>query len=191
MASAGRPFTDALLTRLVARGIAVAPITLHTGVSSQEAGEGPQPEWFHVPAPTARLVELTRAHGGRVVATGTTVTRALESAVVDGVVREAWGWTDRVVTPAHPPAVVNGLITGWHDAHASHLLLVEAIAGTALAQAAYDAALAGATAGTSSATRPCSCREPRLLAAAFAGKLSCFEGRLHEFRQQRRGCGAP
>ena len=61
MASAGRPFTDALVTRLVARGIGVAPITLHTGVSSQEAGEGPQPEWYHVPASTARLVELTRA----------------------------------------------------------------------------------------------------------------------------------
>ncbi len=142
MASAGRPFTEALVTRLVTRGIHVAPITLHTGVSSQEAGEGPQPEWYHVPAPTARLVELARSRGGRVVATGTTVTRALESAVVDGVVRETWGWTERVVTPAHPPAVVNGLITGWHDAHASHLLLVEAIAGTALTQAAYDEALA-------------------------------------------------
>ncbi len=126
------------MTSLVARGIAIAPVTLHTGVSSQEAGEGPQPEWYHVPAPTARLVELTRTHGGRVVATGTTVTRALESAVIDGTVRESWGWTERVVTPAHPPVVVNGLITGWHDAQASHLLLVEAIAGTDLAQAAYD-----------------------------------------------------
>jgi len=143
MASAGRPFTDALVTRLVTRGVAVAPITLHTGVSSQEAGEGPQPEWFHVPATTARLVEHTRANGGRVVATGTPVPRALESAVVDGTARESWGWTERVVTPAHPAVVVNGLITGWHDAEASHLLLVEAIAGTDLAQAAYDGAIAG------------------------------------------------
>jgi S-adenosylmethionine:tRNA ribosyltransferase-isomerase len=142
MASAGRPFTDALVTRLVSRGIGVAPITLHTGVSSQEAGEGPQPEWYHVPAATARVVELTRAHGGRVIATGTTVTRALESAVLDGAVQESWGWTTRVVTPARPAVAVNGLITGWHDAQASHLLLVEAIAGTALAQAAYDEALA-------------------------------------------------
>ncbi len=94
-------------------------------------------------ASTARLVEHTRAHGGRVVATGTTVTRALESAVLDGRIQESWGWTDRVVTPDHPPVVVDGLITGWHDAQASHLLLVEAVAGTALAQAAYDAAVAG------------------------------------------------
>jgi S-adenosylmethionine:tRNA ribosyltransferase-isomerase len=143
MASAGRPFTEALVTRLVSRGVGVAPITLHTGVSSQEAGEGPQPEWYHVAATTARLVELTRAWGGRVVAVGTTVTRALESAVLEGVVRESWGWTNRVVTPAHPAVVVNGLVTGWHDAQASHLLLVEAIAGTGLAQAAYDGAVAG------------------------------------------------
>jgi len=141
MASAGRPFTEALVTRLVSRGIGVAPITLHTGVSSQESGEGPQPEWYHVPATTARLVQLARRTGGRVVATGTTVTRALESAVVRGRVEESWGWTHRVVTPAHPGVVVNGLITGWHDAEASHLLLVEAIAGTGLAQAAYDGAV--------------------------------------------------
>ncbi len=143
MASAGRPFTEALVTRLVSHGIGVAPVTLHTGFSSQEVGEGPQPEWHHVPATTSRLVALTRAHGGRVVAVGTTVTRALESAVVDGEVRESWGWTNRVVTPADPPVVVDGLVTGWHDAQASHLLLVEAVAGTRLAQAAYDAAVAG------------------------------------------------
>jgi len=142
MASAGRPFTDALVTRLVSRGVVVAPVTLHTGVSSQEAGEGPQPEWYDVPVTTARLVEHTRMHGGRVVAVGTTVTRALESAVRAGEVRAARGWTERVVTPAHPPVVVDGLVTGWHDPHASHLLLVEAVAGVALAQAAYDAATA-------------------------------------------------
>jgi len=139
MASAGRPFTDALITRLVARGVGVAPITLHTGVSSQEVEEGPQSEWYDVPPAT---VELTLKNRGRVVATGTTVTRALESAVRDGVVRASSGWTDRVVTPDHPAVVVNGLITGWHDALASHLLLVEAVAGTRLAQTAYDAAVA-------------------------------------------------
>lgn len=143
MASAGRPFTHALLTRLIARGVGVAPVTLHTGVSSQEAGEGPQPEWYDVPAATARLVESTRAAGGRVVAVGTTVTRALEAAVhADGRIGPARGWTDRVVTPADPPRVVDGLVTGWHDPHASHLLLVEAVAGAALSQAAYDAAVA-------------------------------------------------
>lgn len=143
MPSAGRPFTDSLVTRLVARGIGVAPITLHTGVSSQEVGEGPQPERFDVSAATARMVNATREAGGRVVAVGTTVTRALESAVSpEGWVEEARGWTKRVVTPDEPPQVVDGLITGWHDPQASHLLLVESIGGTGLTQRAYDAATA-------------------------------------------------
>ncbi|QYJ04679.1 S-adenosylmethionine:tRNA ribosyltransferase-isomerase [Nocardioides panacisoli] len=143
MPSAGRPFTPELVTRLVSRGIAVAPVTLHTGVSSQEAGEAPQPEWFAVPGSTARLVEAARAGGGRVVAVGTTVTRALESAVDGDRLGAHHGWTERVVTPADPPRVVSGLVTGWHDPGASHLLLVEAVAGAALAQRAYDAAVAG------------------------------------------------
>ena len=143
MPSAGRPFTDAVVTRLVAAGVGVAPITLHTGFSSQEAGEAPQPEWYDVPEATARLVTSTRAAGGRVVAVGTTVTRALESAVDDdGRVVPSRGWTERVVTPADPPRVVDGLVTGWHDPGASHLLLVEAVAGPELTQAAYDAATA-------------------------------------------------
>ena len=143
MPSAARPFTHGLVTRLVSQGVAIAPVTLHTGVSSQETGEAPQPERFAVPASTARLVNAVRAGGGRIVAAGTTVTRALESAVADdGTVVERSGWTDRLVTPANPPRVVTGLVTGWHDPHASHLLLVEAVAGRDLAQRAYEAAVA-------------------------------------------------
>jgi S-adenosylmethionine:tRNA ribosyltransferase-isomerase len=143
MPSAARPFTPALVTRLVAKGVAIVPVTLHTGVSSQEAGEAPQPERFAVSASTAGIVNAVRDSGGRVVAVGTTVTRALESAVAGDRVVPREGWTDRVVTPADPPRVVNGLITGWHDPQASHLLLVEAVAGRELSQLAYDAAVAG------------------------------------------------
>jgi S-adenosylmethionine:tRNA ribosyltransferase-isomerase len=145
MPSAARPFTPDVVTRLVSRGVGIAPVLLHTGVSSQEAGEAPQPEWFEVAESTARLVNSTRAGGGRIVAVGTTVTRALESAVATGstLLTARSGWTERVVTREHPPRIVDGLITGWHDPHASHLLLVESIAGEELAQAAYDAAVAG------------------------------------------------
>ncbi len=143
MASAARPFTESLVTALVSRGISFAPVTLHTGFSSQEAGEAPGPEWFDVPAWTARTIETARAAGGRVVAVGTTATRAIESAVRDGVVVAAAGWTSRIITPLDPPRVVDGLITGWHDPHASHLLLVEAVAGRALTQLAYDEAVSG------------------------------------------------
>jgi S-adenosylmethionine:tRNA ribosyltransferase-isomerase len=143
MPSAGRPFTDALVTDLVTAGVAVAPILLHAGVSSPSAGEPPQPERYEVSEPAARLVNLTRAWGNRVVAVGTTVTRALESAADDrGVVRARSGWTDLVLGPERPARVVGGLVTGWHEPGASHLRLLEAVAGPDLVRRAYEAALA-------------------------------------------------
>ncbi len=142
MPSAGRPFTDRLVTDLVTRGVTVAPVLLHTGVSSQDVGEPPQPERFRVPAATARLVNATRSWGGRIVAVGTTVTRALESATdADGLVRERSGWTDLVLGLDRPARVVNGLITGWHAPGASHLQLLQAVAGPELVEAAYAEAL--------------------------------------------------
>jgi S-adenosylmethionine:tRNA ribosyltransferase-isomerase len=138
MPSAGRPFTSQLVVDLVTAGVVIAPITLHAGVASLEAGEQPLPERFAVPETTARLVNLTRSAGRRVVAVGTTVTRALESAAdTGGTVRAHHGWTDLVLGAHHPARVVSGLITGWHDPEASHLALLEAVAGTALVTAAY------------------------------------------------------
>ncbi|GAA3605128.1 S-adenosylmethionine:tRNA ribosyltransferase-isomerase [Kineosporia mesophila] len=141
MPSAGRPFTTELVTRLVTRGIRLAPITLHAGVSSLETGEAPPAEPYRVPESTAALVNWTRRTGGRVVAVGTTVTRALEAATgPDGRVRPTRGWTDLVISPANPVRTVDGLITGWHDPEASHLLMLEAVGGTELVQAAYHRA---------------------------------------------------
>jgi S-adenosylmethionine:tRNA ribosyltransferase-isomerase len=141
MPSAGRPFTPELVTELVARGIAIAPITLHTGVSSLELGEGAYPEWFRVPASTARLVTATRGWGKRVVAVGTTVVRALESAAgADGSVVAREGWTRLVITRTTGVRSIDGLITGWHDPDASHLDLLEAIAGPELIARSYRAA---------------------------------------------------
>lgn len=142
MPSAGRPFTTEIVTDLVVRGVAVAPVLLHTGVSSQEAGEPPLPERFDVPAATARLVNTARAAGGRVVAVGTTVTRALESAAaLDGTVHAQAGWTDLVLGSGRPARVVDGLVTGWHAPGASHLQLLQAVAGPELVRRAYAAAL--------------------------------------------------
>lgn len=145
MPSAGRPFTAEVLTRLVARGVGVTPLVLHTGVASLEAGEAPYPEPFRVPAITARRVNETRRAGGRVLAVGTTVVRALESAVDDlGVLHPAGGWTDLVVTPERAVRSVDGLLTGWHEPEASHLAMLEAIAGSELLEASYAAALSEA-----------------------------------------------
>jgi S-adenosylmethionine:tRNA ribosyltransferase-isomerase len=143
MPSAGRPFTAELLVRLMAAGVTVAPIVLHCGVSSPELAEPPAPERFEVPPDTARLVRSATTAGRRVVAVGTTVVRALESAVgEDGRVRASRGWTDLVLSPRRPARVVTGLITGLHPPQASHLLLLEAVAGPELVGPAYDAAVA-------------------------------------------------
>ncbi|MGW7197689.1 S-adenosylmethionine:tRNA ribosyltransferase-isomerase [Streptomyces chryseus] len=142
MPSAGRPFTAPMVAGLVSRGVLFAPLTLHTGVASAEAHEPPYPERFAVPAATAGLVNAARAAGGRVVAVGTTAVRALESAAgPDGVVRPAAGWTGLVVTPERGVRVVDGLLTGLHEPRASHLLMLEAIAGRAALRRAYAEAL--------------------------------------------------
>ncbi|HEX4692716.1 MAG TPA: S-adenosylmethionine:tRNA ribosyltransferase-isomerase [Solirubrobacteraceae bacterium] len=142
MPSAGRPLTADLLARLAARGVLVAPITLHTGVSSPERHEAPYPERYAVPATTARLVDAVRWWGGRIIAAGTTVVRALESAAQPGGGIEATaGWTSVVITPERGLAVVDGLLTGWHEPRASHLLMLEAVTGEALLARSYAAAL--------------------------------------------------
>jgi S-adenosylmethionine:tRNA ribosyltransferase-isomerase len=143
MPSAGRPVTERLLTRLAANGILLAPILLHTGVSSPERHEGPYPEYYEVPVETAQLANAVRSWGGRVVAVGTTVVRALETTAerFDGALRGGSGWTGLRITPERGLRVVDGLITGWHEPEASHLELLEAAAGRATLERCYAEAL--------------------------------------------------
>jgi S-adenosylmethionine:tRNA ribosyltransferase-isomerase len=141
MPSAGRPFTAEVVADLVRHGIATAPLTLHTGVSSLEGHEAPYPERYRVPRATAALVNATREGGGRVIAVGTTVVRALATVTDDrGVAHPGAGWTDVVVTPDGPVPPIDGLLTGWHEPEASHLLMLEAVAGRAPLVRAYEAA---------------------------------------------------
>jgi S-adenosylmethionine:tRNA ribosyltransferase-isomerase len=143
MPSAGRPFTPRMITALVSAGILVLPVVLHAGVSSPEAGEPPFPERYRVPPATATALNGVRAGGGRVVAVGTTVVRALETAAArDGTVAPGEGWTALVVTPERGVRVVDGLLTGWHEPQASHLWMLEALGGRSLIRRSYDAALA-------------------------------------------------
>jgi S-adenosylmethionine:tRNA ribosyltransferase-isomerase len=142
MPSAARPFSAEVTTRLVSRGVSIAPFVLHCGVSSLEAHEPPAPEWYRVPPVTATLVNTARESGHRVVAAGTTAVRALET-VADpaGAVHPGEGWTELVVDAARPVRVVDGLITGWHEPGASHLALLQAVAGPDLVAASYAEAL--------------------------------------------------
>jgi S-adenosylmethionine:tRNA ribosyltransferase-isomerase len=142
MPSAGRPFSERAISSLVRAGVALAPVTLHTGVSSLEAGEPPYPEWFEVPEATAALVNHTRSRSGRVVAVGTTVVRALETAVDRlGVIHPVRSWTELVIGAGHAMGAVDGLITGWHEPESTHLAMLEAVAGRSVLTESYRAAL--------------------------------------------------
>jgi S-adenosylmethionine:tRNA ribosyltransferase-isomerase len=141
MPSASRPFTDAVVTDLVTRGVLVAPLVLHTGVSSLEGSEQPYPERYRVPGATAAAINAVRSAGGRVVAVGTTVVRALATVTDDhGVVHPGDGWTEVVVTP-DTPVHLDGLVTGWHEPESSHLMMLEAFAPAPTLRRAYEAAL--------------------------------------------------
>lgn len=141
MPSAGRPLSTSVITALVTRGVTVAPLLLHSGVSSLEGDEDPYPERFRVPVPTARLVNDTHNTGGRVIAVGTTVVRALETVVdTSGIVHPGAGWTELTIDAARGVLAVDGLLTGFHDPRASHLGLLEAIAGRAALERSYAVA---------------------------------------------------
>ncbi|HLY30415.1 MAG TPA: S-adenosylmethionine:tRNA ribosyltransferase-isomerase [Ktedonobacterales bacterium] len=140
--SAGLAFTPEVITQLVAQGVRIAPLLLHTGVSSLEEHEPPYEEYYRVPTPTASLVNLTREEGGRVIAVGTTVVRALETvADARGTIHPGEGWTRLVVTPQRGMRGVQGLLTGLHEPRASHLAMLAALASEDHLRIAYTEAL--------------------------------------------------
>jgi S-adenosylmethionine:tRNA ribosyltransferase-isomerase len=149
MPSAARPFTQEVVDALLDRGIRFATVRLHTGVSSLEVEtenveDHPiPPEPFRVSPKAAEAVNRTRESGRRVVAVGTTVVRALESAWHDGSVQPATGFTRVVVHPGRGVHAVDGLLTGLHDSGASHLAMLYAVAGERLVRDGYAQAVKG------------------------------------------------
>jgi S-adenosylmethionine:tRNA ribosyltransferase-isomerase len=142
MPSAARPFSTELVTDLVGRGVGIAPLVLHTGVSSLEGEERPYPERYRVPRATATAIDATRQNGGRVIAIGTTVVRALATVTDDrGTVHPGQGWADVMVTADTPVRSLDGLVTGWHEPESTHLMMLESFAGRDALGAAYSAAL--------------------------------------------------
>ncbi|QIN82219.1 S-adenosylmethionine:tRNA ribosyltransferase-isomerase [Rubrobacter tropicus] len=128
MPSAGRAFTPEFITRLVAGGVQVAPLVLHTGVASLEDDEPPYEEYYRVPPATARTVNEARAAGHRVVAVGTTVVRALETVTdVEGRSHPGEGWTDLFITPERGVRSVGALLTGLHEPRSTHLAMLQAL----------------------------------------------------------------
>lgn len=144
MPSAGRPLTWGILLSLLRRGVNVASLTHAAGISStgDEALDArlPMRERFEIPEETALAIRAARAAGGRVVAVGTTVARALEGCAAkhDGEVVAGAGETDLVLTKGFSPRVVGGLFTGVHEPSASHYRLLAAFAPEALIARAHE-----------------------------------------------------
>lgn len=147
MPSACRPFTPRVVESLRAGGIEVASITLHTGVSSLEieterVEDQPLcPEPFRVSAETSRRVNRAVAEGRRVIAVGTTVVRALETAWDGRRVRPGQGFTRSYIHPGRGVRVVDGLLTGLHDPATTHLALLCAFLPLPAVRKAYAAAV--------------------------------------------------
>jgi S-adenosylmethionine:tRNA ribosyltransferase-isomerase len=141
MPSAGRPFTTELLEQLTSKGIQIAPLILHTGVSNIDH-EPPYKEFYRVPQETANIVNKARVSGHRIVAVGTTAIRALETVTNgDGITHAGEGWTCLVITSQRKPRAVNALLTGMHEPEASHLAILESLAGLSHIKVAYEEAL--------------------------------------------------
>lgn len=147
MPSAARPFTARTLADLRRRGVRIAYLTLHCGLSSEEVGDRLDghflpPEPYHLPAATVRAIADAHARGGRVIAVGTTVVRALVSATAGGSLRPGRGEAGAVVRPGTDLPFIDALLTGMHAPRTSHLALLETfIAPDALAPA-YESAIA-------------------------------------------------
>ena len=139
LASAGRPISREVLSKLRARGVLIRRLTLHSGVSSQDLGERPHPEFYDIGASTGRAIRDAQQDGRRVIAVGTTVVRAIETWTRTGAPN---GFTDLILGPQNPARAVDAILSGFHPPQASHLDLLSAITGRQLVERAYDIACA-------------------------------------------------
>ncbi len=147
--TAGLHFTSDLLARLRQRGVELRAVTLHVGVGTfkpvtvdQIEDHRMAAEWVEVGVETVRAIEQARATGRRIVAVGTTVVRALETAArADGQIRPYQGETDMFMTPGFPFKAVDALLTNFHLPRTTLLMLVSALAGTEFLRQAYAEAV--------------------------------------------------
>lgn len=147
--TAGLHFTDRLLGALRERGIKTATVTLHIGLDTFQPirveklrNHAMHRERFQIPEATADAIHAARRNGGRVIAVGTTVTRALESASrTDGTVPPTKGETELFITPGYHFKAVDGMITNFHLPKSTLLVLVAAFAGSDAIRSVYQEAI--------------------------------------------------
>jgi S-adenosylmethionine:tRNA ribosyltransferase-isomerase len=147
--TAGLHFDEGLLAALEAKGVRIARLTLHVGAGTFQpvrtddvSRHVMHAEWYSIPESTADAVREVRAHGGRVIAVGTTALRALESAASDGGVSAGSAETRLFIVPGYAFRVVDRLVTNFHLPRSTLLMLVSAFAGADNIRRAYAHAIA-------------------------------------------------
>lgn len=142
MPSAGRGFTPQLVDKLLKKGVVFAPILLHTGVSSLEENEAPYPEYMEISPLSAAIINTAESQGKRIIAVGTTAIRAIESAIDgDGIVKPYRGHTSLYIDESYRLKITDALLTGFHEPRASHLHMLQALAGFEHLEFSYKAAI--------------------------------------------------
>jgi S-adenosylmethionine:tRNA ribosyltransferase-isomerase len=147
MPSAGRAFSWELLFQLQKKGVQIAYIQLHTGLSyllddKWHIGPRENYEEYHIPEETVVAIQKTKKAGGRVIAVGTTVVRTLETAALeDGNIKAHSGWTNLYIKQDTELKIADGLITGLHEPEASHLDLLSAFVEQPFLYKAYQEAI--------------------------------------------------
>ncbi|NLJ74631.1 MAG: tRNA preQ1(34) S-adenosylmethionine ribosyltransferase-isomerase QueA [Firmicutes bacterium] len=143
--TAGLHFTDDLLKKIISKGTAIVPLTLHVGLGTfrpvkvdEVEDHVMHAEYYHLPEASAQTINERRAQGGRVFAVGTTSVRTLETlADESGQVRAGSGWTDIFIYPGYQFKAVDAVITNFHLPKSSLLMLVSAFAGHDTIRYAY------------------------------------------------------
>ncbi|MGV3488793.1 MAG: S-adenosylmethionine:tRNA ribosyltransferase-isomerase [Tuberibacillus sp.] len=146
MASAGRAFSWEMMFELKQKGIQLGFLQLHTGLSyllddKWHIGPAENMEYYHIPKETVELIEKTKKTGGRIIAVGTTVVRALETVALKGEWKHPSGWTNLHIDKNLDLKVADGLITGFHEPEASHLDLLTAFVPEKMLETAYQEAI--------------------------------------------------
>lgn len=142
MPSASRGFTQSLVEKILEKGVVFAPVLLHTGISSLEVNETPYPEYMEIDPVTSAIINAAKSTGRKIIAAGTTAVRAIESAADnEGIVRPYRGNTELFIDADYKMKVVDGLLTGFHEPRASHLYMLQSIAGFEHVEKAYQVAI--------------------------------------------------
>lgn len=147
--TAGLHFTPELLQKIKGRGTAIVPVLLHVGLGTfrpvkadEVTSHRMHAEYYSVPEETAKMINETKARGGRVIAVGTTTTRCLETAALgNGTVQAGSGWTEIFIYPGYSFRAIDALVTNFHLPRSTLLMMVSALVGRERVLDAYDLAV--------------------------------------------------